>query len=217
MSEVLVTELDDKGVELDRVVKFNLGSGLFVDYAGPGSPFRTIVHELLQKTEQRGSTVKLFAGVIRFRPDVKEAVAHVLPEAAEAAPETAKQVADMLEGVREIKARLNIDAVRERILQSSDDLQRVVVHLDILARYKELHDCLHNLQLKHYRAVASAARGLKADASAKDTLGEYLQQVRIQCSNARTAAEGLPNTPGERDVEMEWINAPQNPSPQSFT
>jgi hypothetical protein len=207
LSEVLVTKFDDKGVELDRVVKFNLGTGLFVDYAGPGSPFRTVVHELLQKTEQKNSTVKLFAGVIRSRPDVKDSVAHILPEAAEAAPEAAKQVAVMLDGVREVKARLNIDAVRERILQSSDDLQRVVVDLDLLARYKMLHDCLHNLQLKHYRAVASAARGLKADASAKDTLGEYLHQVRIQCSNARSAAQGLPSTPGERDVEMEWINA----------
>ena len=43
LSEVLVTKFDDKGVELDRVVKFNLGTGLFVDYAGPGSPFRTVV------------------------------------------------------------------------------------------------------------------------------------------------------------------------------
>jgi hypothetical protein len=207
LSEVLVTKFDDKGVELDQVVKFNLGTGLFVDYAGHGSPFRIVVHQLLQKTEKRGSTAKLFAGVIRFRPDIRDAVAHILPEAAEAAPVTARHVADVLEGVREVQARLDIDAVRERILHSSGDLQRVVIDLDLLARYKALHDCLHNLQLKHYRVVASAARRLKEDPSAKDTLGEYLHQIRIQCSNARTAALGLPNTPGERDVEMEWISA----------
>jgi hypothetical protein len=207
LSEVLVTKFDDKGVELDQVVKFNLGTGLFVDYAGPGSPFRTVVHQLLQKTEKRGSTVKLFAGVIRFRPDTRDAVAHLLPEVAETAPVTARHVAEVLEGVREVHARLDIDAVRERILHSSGDLQRVVVDLDLLARYKTLHDCLHNLQLKHYRVVANAARRLKEDPSAKDTLGEYIHQMRIQCSNARTAALGLPNTPGERDVEMEWINA----------
>ena len=165
-------------------------------------------HELLEKTEQRGSTVKLFAGVIQF-VYVKDTVAHIQPEAAEAAPETAKQVANVLDGMREVQARLNLDTVRERILHSSDDFQRVIVDLDLLARYKTLHDCLHNLQFKHYRAVASAARRLRGDPSAKDTLCEYLHQVRIQCRNAESAALGLPNTPGERDVEMEWINALQ--------
>jgi hypothetical protein len=207
LGEVLVKRFDDKGADLDQVVRFNLGTGLFVDYAGPNSPFRTVVHELLKKTEQRGSTVKLFEGVIRFRPEVKDIVTHILPEAGEGAPETAKQVTDVLEGVRAVQTRLNIPPVRQRVLHSSDDLRKVVVDLDLLARYKTLHDSLHNLELKNYRSVVTAARRLKGDLSAKDTLSEYLHQMRIQWSNARRAALGLPNTPGERDVEMDWINA----------
>jgi hypothetical protein len=206
LSDVLVTKFDATGVDLDRVVKFNLGTGLFVDYAGPGLPFRTVVSQLLEKTEQKGSTIKLFAGVIRSRPDAKDAVAHILPEACKYAPEASKQVADVVEGVRGIQARLQNVAVRDRILNSFDDLQRVVLELDLLARYKTLHDCLQNLQIKHYRQVASAAKRFKEDPSAKDTLGEYLQQLRMQSSNARSAVLGLPNASGERDKEMPWIN-----------
>ena len=206
LSEIVVTNFDDKGSELDQVVRWNLGAGLFVDYAAPGFPFRTVVAQLLAKTEQRGSTVKLFEGVIRFRPTVKDAVAHILPEVVIAPPEMAKQIADVLEGVRGVQARLDIPAVREPILHSYDDLKRVVVDLDLLTRYKTLHDCLHNLQIKHFRLVTSAAKRLQEDPLASDTLGEYLYQLRIQASNARTAAQGLPNTPGERDVELGWVD-----------
>jgi hypothetical protein len=207
LGDLLVDNFDDQGVELDQVVKFNLGSGLFVDYVGHGSPFRTTVGQLLAKTEQKGSTVKLFEGVIRFRPAVKEAVARILPEAVVAAPETAKQVAVVLKSVMGIRTRLGNASVRRCILNSCDELKKVVVDLDLLARYKALHDCLHILQLKHLRLLANAARLLRTDPSAAETIAEYLDQIRIQASNARTAAQHLPDTPGERDVEMGWVSA----------
>src|SRR5262245_46652679 len=93
--DLLVQKFDDAGKDLDQVVKFNLGTGLFVDYAPRGAPFRTVVSELLAKTERRGSTCKLLAGVLNFLPDdaiVKNVIGRVLPEAVAAAPETATQV-----------------------------------------------------------------------------------------------------------------------------
>jgi hypothetical protein len=207
LSELLVAHFDDKGEELDQVVTFSLGTGLFVDYAGRGSPFRAVVSQLLAKTEQKGSTAKLFGGVIRYRPTVRDDVAEILPEAVKLAPETEKHVADVLEGVRGVHAQLKITAVRERILRSFDDLSRTVVELDLLDRYKALHDCLHNLQIKHFRVVANAAKRLQDDPNASETLSEYLYHVQIQASYARTAAQGLPDTPGERNAAMGWIDA----------
>jgi hypothetical protein len=206
LGELLVKHLDDEGKELDNVVKRNLGSGLFVEYAGRG-PFVNVVSQLLTKTEQRGSTVKLFAGVIKRRPDLTDMIAKILPEAAAAAPKTAEQVAEVLDGVSGVHARLESAAVRKRILKSFDDLERVVIDLDLLARYKALHDCLHDLQVKHLRQVTTDAKRLREDPLANDNLSEYLHQLQIQASRARTAAEGLPDTPGERDVQMRWISA----------
>jgi hypothetical protein len=108
LSTLLVTNFDEQ--QLDRVVKFSLGTGLFVDYAAPGSPFRTVVHDLLEKTQQRGSIVQLFSGVIKFRPDVKDAVARILPEATAAPSDPPKQVADVVEGFKEVAARVKAES-----------------------------------------------------------------------------------------------------------
>jgi hypothetical protein len=208
LGDLLVQQFDDEGKELDQVVRFNLGKRLFVHFVGHGLPFQTVVDKLLEKTEQQGSTFKLCVGVVNFRPNVPEVkaiIGRVMPAALAAPPETAEQVADVRRGVEAIHARLGIAAVRDRIVTTRDDLKRVARDLDLLARYKTLHDCLHILQIKHLRLVANAARQLATDPSACDTLGEYLDQLRFQSIDARTAAQGLPDTPGERDVEMGWV------------
>jgi hypothetical protein len=172
LGELLVQQFDDEGKELDKVVKYNLGSGLFVDYAARGK-FRMVVDQLLEKTEQKGSTVKLFEGVIRVRSDnaeVRAAIARDLPQALLAAPETARQVADVAMGVKAVHARLGIAAVHDLILTSSNDLERLVADLDLLARYKKLHDCLHTLQIQFLRLIESAARKLGTDPSASEAL-----------------------------------------------
>ncbi len=147
---------------------------------------------------------------MRFRPDdarAKDIIGRILPEALAAPPGTATQVEAACRGVEAIHAHLGNAAVRDRIVTSQDDLKRVARDLDLLARYKALHDSLHMLQIKHLRPLASAARQLGTDPSASDILGEYVDQLRIQSLNARTAACGLPDTPGERDVEMGWVVA----------
>ncbi len=207
LSGLLIRQFDDEGKELDKVVKYNLGSGLFVDYAGHGK-FRNVVDELLKKTEQKGSTVKLFEGVMRVRPDnpeVKAIIARNFPQILLTAPETAKQVADVAIGVKAVRARLGIAAVHDLVVTSRNDLERLVGDLDLLARYKKLHDCLHTLQIQFLRLIDNAARKLETDPSASDALVVYLDQLQIQSIDAREAAEGLPDSPGERDEQMGWV------------
>lgn len=175
-----------------------------------GLPFRTIVAQLLTKTEQRGSTVKLFAGVLKFLQNdarAKDIIGRLLPEALAAAPETATDVESACRGVEAVRAHLGIAAVRDRIMSSRQDLKRVAGDLDLLARYKALHDSLHMLQMKHFRLLARDAQQLGTDPSVSETLSEYIEELRIHSLNARAAAAGLPDTPGERDVEMEWVVA----------
>jgi hypothetical protein len=207
LSDLLVQHFDDEGKDLDRVVKYNLGSGLFVDYAAHDK-FRNVVEQLLTKTEQKGSTVKLFEGVLRVLPDPdgRAIIARILPQATLAAPETVKQVAAAAQGVKAIRARLGIAAVHALVATLRNDLERLASDLDLLARYKALHDCLHTLQIQFLRQIDSAARKLETDpSSASEALLEYLSQLQTKSVDAQEAAQGLPDTPGERDEQMGWV------------
>jgi hypothetical protein len=207
MSELLIQQFPDDGKELDRVVKYNLGSGLFVDWADHGK-FRDVVYQLLDRTERKGATVKLFEGVLRVRPDIPDVraiIARNLPGALSDVPQTAKQVADATVGLNVVRARLRIAAVHDLIVTSRNDLERLASDIDLLQRYKTLHDCLHVLQIKFLRLVAKAARDLDKDPSASEALMVYIDQLETLTVNALVAAQGLPDSPGERDRHLNWL------------
>jgi hypothetical protein len=206
LGELLVQQFDDEGIDLDKVVKYNLGSGLFVDYASRGK-FRTVVDQLLEKTEQKGSTTKLFEGVLRVRrnPDVRATIARIFPLARLSDPETEKDVAEATLGVRAVRARLGIATVHDQIVASRSGLERLAGDLDLLSRYKSLHDVLHTLQMQFLRLIDSAARKLETDSSASDALVVYLDQLQTHAIDAQAAAQGLPDSPGERDEQMGWV------------
>jgi hypothetical protein len=208
----LVKEFNDSGTELDEVLKYNFGKRLFVDFAGHGLPFRAVVDQLLEGTERQGSTVKLCMGVLKFRsmnPSIREIIGTIVPDARAGRPEVSADVADALAGVQAVRDRLGSSAVRDRLAISSNNLKQVVRELDLLERYKTLHDSLHILQIKHFRLIADSVKHLD-NSSSRETLDEYLQQLRFQATNSRNAAQGLPDTPGERDVEMSWVGTLEN-------
>src|SRR5262245_62273624 len=127
LAELLVQHFDDEGRDLDKVVKYNLGSGLFVDYAARGR-FRTVVDQLLEKTEQKGSTAKLFEGVLRVRnnnPDVRATIARIFPLARLSNSKTEKDVADAALGVGAVHARLGMATVHDLLVASRNDLERL--------------------------------------------------------------------------------------------
>ena len=207
LSNMLVQQFDDEGKELDLVVKHNLGSGLFVDYAARDK-FRNVVDQLLTTTERKGSTVKLFQGVSRVRRDnesVKAIIARHLPQATLEVSDIARQVAAAAQSVRAVRNCLKIGDVHALVAASRNDLERLASDLDLLARYKTLHDCLHTLQIQFLRLIDSTARKLETDPSASDALIVYLDQLQTKADDAQIAAQGLPDTPGERDEQMGWV------------
>jgi hypothetical protein len=207
LSNMLVQHFDDDGEELDRVVKYNLGSGLFVDYAARDK-FRNVVDQLLTKTEQKGSTVKLFEGVLKVRrdnPDVKAVIVRNLPQVKLEVPNIAREVAAAAQGVQAVRKCLKLGEVHTLVAASRQDLERLASDLDLLARYKTLHDCLHTLQIQFLRLLESTARKLQTDPSASDALIVYVDQLQTKADDAETAAQGLPDTPGERDEQMVWV------------
>jgi hypothetical protein len=207
LSAFLVQHFDDEGKDLDRIVRYNLGSGLFVDYAAHGK-FRNVVEQLLTKTEQKGSTVKLFEGVLKFLPndpDVRAVIGRNLPQAILAAPETAKQVSAVAQGFKAVRASLSNGKAYALLAASRRDLERLAGDIDLLSRYKTLHDVLHTLQIQFLRLIDSAARKLETDPSASDALLVYLDQLQTKWVDAEQAAQGLPGTPGERDEQIGWV------------
>jgi hypothetical protein len=206
LSNLLVELFDDDGEDLNRVVYYNLGRRLFVDFASRRDTFREVVDKLLTKTEQKGSTTALFVGVLKFFPDNKparEIIARVLPQTMLPAPEAAEQVAAAAEGVKAVRARLVHADVRAFVRTSRADLEGLVCNLELMARYKVLHDCLHTLQMGFLRLIEGAAQKIGMDSS--DDFFVYLDQLQRMLPEAEDAAAGLPDTPGERGEQLGWV------------
>ncbi len=210
LNNLLVEYLDDKGDMLDKIVKYYLGSaGLFKDFASRSDTFREVVYKVLTYTEEKGSTVKLFEGVLKVLPSnqaVRAVIERNLPQAILAAPETAEQVAAAAQGVKALHDSLGNEKVHALLAASRNDLERLADDLNLLSNYKKLHDVLHGLHVTFLRLIDDAARKLETDKSApRDALREYLDQLQTKFVDAEEAAQALPDTPAERDEQMAWV------------
>lgn len=195
--------------ELEQLVRTTLGDRLYEEYAPQGLSGKDLCFELIEALERRGTTVVLLRGVLKARSaraDVRETLARVCPEALRPAPDPRDQLREVVGGVDAAKTRLADPAVAAMIVGYRPALERTVAEIDLLARYKALHDCLHMVQLKHYRQVSEAARRFRADPLAFGTLDGYLAELRVIADEARSAAEGLPAASGgRRQEELAWV------------
>lgn len=219
VNELLVTLFAGKEPELEGVVRFNLiGKELYTDFVGRGLPLRETVFALTAKTEKLQVTVPLLAGVVRARPEpaVREVVERIIPGVLAAATpvgaaaDAASWVRDALKGIDAIKTQIADNNVRAQLTSSRADLARIAGDIDMLARYKELHDCLHRIQLRPLRLTLIAIKGFRTDPTQKDTLQADSDRLRTEAKIARRAASKLPNDAGERDDELKWVNRLDN-------
>lgn len=194
--------------ELEMIVLESLHTGLHTDYVPDGLTLRQTASELIRALDEHGTTATLLQAVLAARPtraDLREVVARYHPEAIPTDTDT--KVNEVGRALEATARGLSDPAVRVLVEESRGSVELLRREVDVLARYKDLHDCLHQIQLKHLRQVADAARRFRTDPLAGGMLGEYLDELQIVASDAREAAAGLPATPGTlRAVELRWVS-----------
>lgn len=206
LAKVLYDAFDDvRGLGI--FVAKSLGAGLHRDYVTDGLTLAETTFELVEVLDTLGTTRKLIHDALVARPDrkdLRDRVARFHPDWVPS--DTELRVKEVGDAIRATGEGLGDPAVRALVEESWGSVARLRHDVDVLARYKELHDCLHQVQLKHFRQVADAARRFRADPLAGGTLEEYLDQLRTVVSDAREAAGGLPDTPSARPQELLWVD-----------
>jgi hypothetical protein len=199
--------------ELDAVVFRSTGERLFKDLVGEGDPHVITAYKLLNALGElgEGKYVRLFlAHVLASRPnnaDLRQLIGQACPEALTAEIETRKQVPAVLAGLVITKSMLNDPVVKQALLESRGTLAVVIRDIDILEAYKNLHECLHQLQITSFSSLRTRAKQLAADPSQGELLRGFNEQIIVAYTKARLWADKLPEGPATRGLETLWIDA----------
>lgn len=198
------------GPSIDMLVHVNYGASLYTEFVAPGLPLDQTVFRLLVALEMRGTpeVLILMRAVLKARPnhaEIQGAVRRFYPQVIDPAPGIQDRVIQVTDSLVAFRKLARDPALHALVVESRSELVRIAIEIDVLARYKELHDCLHMVQLKLYRQVTDAVRRFRTDFVSLGTLETYLVELRIIATDAREAATKLPNNPRVRGQEMAWV------------
>ena len=207
--------------ELEMLVKITLSEGLYDEFIPPGLPQEYAVFKLLEALERRGTTILLLRAVRRARlgnADIEQAIKQTYPEVLtldeerssekemkEVREATKRQIDVVVTGVKTMRDHLTNDAVRELVMTSRADLERLTANIKLLAAYKTLHDCLHKIQLSHYRSLTRHVKAFRTQPDVAGELENLVAQLKPLIQDAREAAESLPDTATSRARELDWV------------
>lgn len=192
---------------LDLVMLKTTGDGLF-QWVPRVLSDRDTALELLKVVSERDMELIVLAELLARTPAgnaLIPLIEEACPDVRQALPTTREQVARLITGIDAIRARLDEPAVRRALESSKAKLQEIVQTIDSLKTYKNLHECLHQLQVKQFQALRAAARKMPENREQARMLRDYRDQLRGACVTARGIAQELTDPP-RRQTEISWID-----------
>ena len=197
---VLTDAFDKRGIA--ELVRTKLGDRLdkLVD---PDQPTPDIVFDLLTWIDKRDMPTLevLLQGAIGVKPEngaLRAFCEHVAPGALKPF-DSQVFVKNLTSGLDILIEMKDESAVRQAVGQVRAELEDTNKQIDILKKYKELHDCLHELEVR-LAAIADAVVRAK-EAPARRSLGIYARDLRWLGERARAALLNLPS----RQMEEIWV------------
>jgi hypothetical protein len=191
--------------DLKILVRTRLGATLY-DRLPWDKAKMTIVFELLDHVEKNGRIVELLNGIKNWKDQQRnEALQRVIGEHLKRAS-TAASVEALSTGIVSLQRDVEENAaVRAVVAVSRKTLDQVSSSIDALSHYKELHDCLHEIQLRHYREIIARAKDLGSKPQASFELQQHVIDLAKICSRARQAVEQLPEIGADRKHVRGWV------------
>lgn len=172
--------------------------------------------DCLRGTEKYGMTRNFLALVLaspRAGDPLRQLIVQLLPELAAAQPDTRAHVQIVVDQLNQTRADLGQATIRAAISAPSAAFADIAVNVTALEIYKNLHDSLHNLQIRNFADLRSAVQSMGRDLDDDSKLREFHDQVRTSCAQARPFAQRL----GASDVlraaaavETNWIDKMEN-------
>jgi hypothetical protein len=193
---------------LEMHVKRKLGINLY-EIVEEKSTLKLQVYKLLKASERDGYTTSLLRSMAEAKPgrfDLRRAIAQHYPQALEAPPSPGVQSQTIVTGVETLQIQLvESPAVRDVIGASREELDSLMEKIDILFNYKVLHDCLHTIQLRQYPIIVDKVKQFRTDPLTSADLETDILELKDICSDARKAAEALPDDAAARAQQLQWV------------
>jgi len=206
--DLIASAFDNDTLEMH--VKRKLGINLY-EKVEEKAPLEVQVFQLLRAVEREGYTTVLLRSILEARPgrlELREAIAQYYSQALEAPPPPGVQSQNVVTGVETLQTQLaESPAVRDVIVASREKLDPLMENIDVLFNYKVLHDCLHTIQLRQYPIIADKVKQFRTDPLASADLESNILELKDICSDARKAAESLPDEAAVRAQELQWVQA----------
>jgi hypothetical protein len=170
-------------------------------------PPRRVAREVLDYIEREGLTERFLHRVLARRPGdepLHQLLLRVAPRLA-ASPGDARQTVEaVVTGLDLACDRLDDPAIRQAIDVSRATIASLAVDVEALRAYKELHDSLHQIQVRRFADLRRAARAM-ADPDQIGRLREFLDQIRTPIADAGLALDAISDTGVERATERQWV------------
>ncbi len=197
----LLTEAFDKR-DIAELVRTKLGNRLD-NLVNPDQRTPDIVFELLTWIDKRDlhTLEVLLQGAIAVKPGdgtLRAFCERVVPGALKPFDSQAS-VKNLTSGLDVLINLKDEPAVRETVGQVRAELEDSNEQIDTLKKYKELHDCLHELEVRLSAIADVIARA--REAAARRSLGIYARDLRWLAERARAA---IPNLPSRQSEEI-WV------------
>jgi hypothetical protein len=192
---------------LAEMVRFRLGERLDHIVAVSNTTMQKITSDLIGVFEQRGTTDELIRAAYKTRPKNPKLLkycqqhAQFVFEPPKLPEEAVKSVGAGLIALAGVIERLGPGRVLQIIQGFRYDFQVTRDRITKLAKYKALHDCLHELDFQYYRELESAVANFRKDDTYAEQLDAYTSDLSHKVQQARENAEGLPSC----QVEIGWI------------
>ncbi|MBU3890359.1 hypothetical protein [Methylosinus sp. KRF6] len=193
--------------DLEMHVKIAMGIKLYKEVTNDREKLDYQIYQLLEFVESRGLTTKLLRSILEKRSGapVCDTIRKYWPQALEETPSSADDVRVVAASIEKTAARPD-PAARSVVIASREKLDKLKSDIDDLFNYKVLHDCLHKIQLRHYPIIAEKVKQFRSDPlAAAELAGEIILEVTDVCSDARKAAESLPEMAALQAQETRWV------------
>lgn len=193
--------------EIERMCLQATHEDLYLDLATENEPRRKITMDLLVGLQQRGTEKLLLAIVYAKRPgnlQLRTLIEAVYPAVSNDVS-IIKPTIVVNTGLDLLITLLGVTDGKSVIERSRIPIEKVARNVSYMAVYKNLHDCLHQLQVKPYFELRDATDSFATDKTRQRILSNYRTEVQNTLTQARTTIADLP--PDETEILREeiWI------------
>lgn len=162
---------------------------------------RAIGLQVVELCDAEGWTARLVQSALEMKPDNPNLRAIAQMEQFRAMP-WSRGVEDARETLRILPRLMDDPAIRAAVIGYRKDFEAADEQLQLVAVFKEWHNCLHVLQVKLYDRIAREAQSFPDDERACEALQEHWEDLQdLAAPLARYLAVPSPALAGE----IEWI------------